>query len=190
MQVLSPEQSLQEAAIALKALASGDTTSLVTRFEVSRDVANQMKNEIAGGADAVAVMSKFLGDAGIGMDALAAKASGAQGKIKDAAIAAEELKLAQADFAQGPGLVILQQQIDVTRGATRLLTGDVDAMGASLANMGAVGQTAFTALTSVVPGAASVLQGLAVQQQTAAATQDQHTAAVQYGTAAMANANP
>lgn len=132
MQVLSPEQSLQEAAIALKALASGDTTSLVTRFEVGRDVANQMKQEIQGGADAVAVMSKFLEGTGIGMDVLAAKTTGAAGALKDLAIAQEQLKLAQADFAQGPGLVILEGQIRVTSGATRVLSGDFDAMGQSL----------------------------------------------------------
>jgi hypothetical protein len=132
MQVLSPEQSLQEAAIALKALASGDTTSLTTRFEVGRDVANQMKAEILGGADAVAVMSKFLGDTGIGMDVLAAKTTGAAGAIKDAAIASEQLKLAQAEFANGPGLAILQAQIEITRGATRALSGDWQAMGSAL----------------------------------------------------------
>lgn len=134
MQVLSPEQSLQEAAIALKALASGDTTSLVTRFEVSRDVANQMKAEIQGGADAVQVMSKFLGDTGIGMDVLAAKTTGAAGALKDLAVAQEQLKLAQAEFAQGPGMVILEGQIRTVTGATRLLSGDFAAMGQSLAN--------------------------------------------------------
>jgi hypothetical protein len=137
MQVLSPEQSLQEAAIALKALASGDTTSLVTRFEVGRDVANQMKAEIQGGADAVAVMSKFLGETGIGMDTLAARATGAAGALKDAAIAAGELKLAQAEFAAGPGMAVLQTQISATRGLTRLLSGDFDAMGQSISNAAA-----------------------------------------------------
>jgi hypothetical protein len=123
MQVLSPEQSLQEAAIALKALASGDTTSLVTRFEVGRDVANQMKTEIQGGADAVAVMSKFLGDTGIGMDTLAAKTTGAMGAMKDLARAEEDLKLAQAELAQGPGVAITQEWTTVTRGLTRVLGG-------------------------------------------------------------------
>jgi hypothetical protein len=136
MQVLSPEQSLQEAAVALKALASGDTTSLVTRFEVGRDLANQMKAEIQGGADAVQVMSQFLGDTGIGMDVLKAKTEGASGALKDLAIAQERLTQAQAAFAQGPGLVFLEGKIAVITGATRVLTGDFDAMGQSLTNAG------------------------------------------------------
>jgi hypothetical protein len=136
MQVLSPEQSLQEAAIALKALASGDTTSLVTRFEVGRDVANQMKQEIQGGADAVQVMSKFLEGTGIGMDVLTAKTQGAAGALKDLAKAQEDLKLAQAEFAQGPGLAILQGQIKVTQDATKALGGDFQALNAIINDSG------------------------------------------------------
>ena len=136
MQVLSPEQSLQEAAIALKALASGDTTSLVTRFEVGRDVANQMKAEIQGGADAVSVMSKFLGDTGIGMDALAARTTGAMGAMKELAQAQEQLKLAQASFAQGPGMAILGVQIAVTRDVTKGLGGDFQALNAIINDSG------------------------------------------------------
>jgi hypothetical protein len=140
LQVLSPEQSLQEAAVAVKALASGDTTSLVTRFEVGRDVAGQMKREIAGGADAVQVLNKFLNNTGIGMDALAAKTTGVAGKLKDVAIANEQLALAQAQFAQGPGLAILEAQIQATTGATRLLTGDFAAMDQSIRNAAQGGQ--------------------------------------------------
>ncbi len=159
LQVLSPEQSLQEAALAVKALASGDTQSLVTRFEVSRDAANQMKQEIAGGADAVAVLNQFLNQSGIGMDALAAKTQGASGAMKDLAKAQEELKLAQAEFAQGPGLALLQGQIDVTRGATRLLSGDFETMGASasqfFSQVGADAATNLGALTQHIADAAT-----------------------------------
>ncbi len=132
LQVLSPEQSLQEAAVAVKALASGDTTSLVTRFEVGRDVAGQMKKEIAGGADAVAVLNKFLNNTGIGMDALAAKTTGASGAMKDVARAQEDLALAQAKFAEGPGMVILETKTRALVGLTRILTGDFQAMGQSI----------------------------------------------------------
>lgn len=124
MQVLSPEQSLQEAAIALKALASGDTTSLVTRFEVGRDVATQMKNEIQGGADAVQVMSKFLGDTGIGMDALKARAEGASGALKDAAVQAEKFQLALAGKAGGPGEEFLALKTNLLKEFTAILSGD------------------------------------------------------------------
>jgi hypothetical protein len=126
MQVLSPEQQLSEAAFALKALSSGDTQSLVTRFEVSRDVANQMKAEIQGGADAVAVMSKFLTQSGIGMDTLAAKTEGAAGKMKDLAIAQERVQLAQAKFAEGPGITFLETKAGFLEGLTATLEGNFD----------------------------------------------------------------
>ncbi len=73
-------------------------------------MANQMKKEIQGGADAVAVMNKFLGDTGIGMDVLATRTTGAMGAMKDLAKAQEDLQLAQAQFAQGPGMLLLQTQ--------------------------------------------------------------------------------
>lgn len=131
MQVLSPEQSLQEAAIALKALASGDTQSIVTRFEVSRDTANQMKQEILGGADAVAVMDKFLNQTGITMDVLKAKTEGAMGAQKDLAKANEQLALAQAKWAEGPGITILQAQTTGLLSLTKQLTGDFQAVDAA-----------------------------------------------------------
>jgi hypothetical protein len=134
MQILSPEQSISEAALALKALASGDTTSLVTRFEVSRDVAAQLKTEIQGGRDAVQVMGTFLDSMGVSMDAVAAKMEGVNGKLLELKQAQEDLKLAQAAWAEGPGLVVLQGQTTVLSGLTRILTGDVNAMGQSWRN--------------------------------------------------------
>jgi hypothetical protein len=131
MQVLSPEQSLQEAAVALKALAGGDTTSLVTRFEVGRDVANQMKAEIAGGADAVAVMNKFLLDTGIGMDALKAKTVGAAGAIKEAAIQQERISKALAGESGGAGLAIIQAKTTLYQGLANALSGNANALYAA-----------------------------------------------------------
>lgn len=181
MQVLSPEQSLEEAAIALKALASGDTTSLVTRFEVGRDVANQMKQEIQGGADAVQVMSKFLGDTGIGMDVLAAKTEGASGKMKDLAIAQENLKLAQADFAQGPGMVVLEGQIRVVTGATRLLSGDFDAMGQSIHNAIVGSSDDIATLNADMDALQGTQSQAGVTAATAAEAQNAYTRAILEG---------
>lgn len=123
LQVLSPEQSLQEAAFALKALAGGDTQSLVTRFEVSRDAATAMKNEIQKGGDAVQVVSKFLDSAGIGMDTLAAKSRGAAGAIKDVAIAQENVRLAQARLVEGPGIAFTQVYADGLNNVADVMEG-------------------------------------------------------------------
>lgn len=130
--VLAPDKPISEAARAIRELQSGDTTSIKELFNIAADDANRMKAEIEGGADAVQVVSNYLTSAGVGMDALALGATGAAGAIRDAAVAAEELKLAQADFANGPGMLLLQAQIEVTRGATRALSADWQALGGSL----------------------------------------------------------
>lgn len=134
LQQLSPEQGLQGAALALRELSSGDTQSLVERFEVSRAAANKMKAEIQGGADAVQVLSVFLEKSGIGMDALKTRTEGAAGKMNELKVAEEDLKLAEAKFAEGPGLAFLEQKTRVLTGLTRILTGDFDALRQSIIN--------------------------------------------------------
>lgn len=184
LQILSPEQSLQEAAVAVKALASGDTTSLVTRFEVGRDVAGQMREQIQGGADAVEVLNKFLNDTGIGMDALAAKTTGATGKMKDLARAQEELKLAQANFAQGPGLAILNEQVTLVRGATRGLSGDFSAISDRFRNTADSG----TLLGGMLRGVAIGFDAMTVSAMSAADREQLHASVMAQNAAASAQA--
>jgi hypothetical protein len=125
LQVLKPEQGLQGAAFALAELEGGQSRSLATRFNIPIAKATEMKNEIQKGGDAVQILGKYLDDAGIGATALETRTKGAAGALNDLAIAQERLKLAQADFAQGPGLVILQGRIRTTQDATKLLQGDI-----------------------------------------------------------------
>jgi hypothetical protein len=178
LQVLSPEQSLQEAALAVKALASGDTQSLVARFEVSRDTATQMKNEIQKGGDAVQVLNKFLNDTGIGMDALASKTTGAAGKMKDLAKAQEDLKLAQADFAQGPGIALLNAQVTLTQGATRGLSGDLSALSQRLRNTA----DGSSLLGGVLRGVAIGFDAMTVSAMSAAEQEQLHASIVAQST--------
>lgn len=122
--VLNPKENIEGAAFALKELQSGDITSIAERFNISRQAANQMKLEILAGGDAVKILDQYLTSVGATSQALTAQLDGPVGKMKDLALAQEELKLAQGEFATGPGLLALEGQINVTRGATRLLTGD------------------------------------------------------------------
>jgi hypothetical protein len=130
--VLNPAENISGAAFSIKELASGDITSIAERFNVSKAAANKMKAEILAGGDAVKILDQYLQSVGVTSEALGAKLNGPVGKMKDLAIAQEQLKLAQADWAMGPGLVALAVQIDATRGATRLLGGDWATMGQSL----------------------------------------------------------
>lgn len=173
LQVLAPEKPISEAARAVRELASGDTTSIKELFNISARDANRMKTEIQGGADAVQVLSRFLDTAGIGMDALAIKTRGASGKMRELAQAQEELKLAQAEFAQGPGLALLQGQIQTTRGATRLLSGDFDTIRQSMVQAGNDGSVVFSAFNTVLGGS---LESIRQVQNAATAAQQQQTA--------------
>jgi hypothetical protein len=137
LRVLNPEQDFAGAARALGELKAGQVTSIVDRFNVGRASANAMKKEIEGGGDAVLVLSKYLDSAGIGIDALKAGATGASGAMRELAQAQEGLKIAQAEFAQGPGMLILAAQIAVTRDATRLLQGDIRGLNDVLKDTGA-----------------------------------------------------
>lgn len=103
LQVLSPEQSLGEAALALRELTSGNTRSLVGRFEVTTDEANAMKREIMGGADAVQVLGTYLDSIGITNGALEASLTGAAGQQRDYNRAIEDLGIKVNDVVTSAG---------------------------------------------------------------------------------------
>lgn len=136
LRVLNPEQDFAGAARALAELKAGQINSIVDRFNIARSSANAMKQEIAAGGDAVLILSKYLDSAGVGMDSLKAGASGASGALRELARAEEELKIAQGEFAQGPGLLILQARINVTRDAVKLFQGDVRGLNDVLRDSG------------------------------------------------------
>lgn len=127
---------ISEASRALRELQAGDVTSIKELFNVPAKDALAMRNEIVAGGDAVKVLTGYLDRAGVGMQALELRSQGVAGRLNELKIAQEDLTLAQAEFAQGPGLTILEGKIAVIRGATRLLSGDLDAMGQSLNNAG------------------------------------------------------
>jgi hypothetical protein len=136
LRVLNPEQDFAGAARALAELKAGQINSIVDRFNIARSSANAMKQEIQQGGDAVLILSKYLDSAGVGMDALKTGATGASGALRELARAEEELKIAQGEFAQGPGLAILQARINVTRDAVKLFQGDVNGLNNVLRDSG------------------------------------------------------
>lgn len=156
-----PAEGIQGAAFALAELQSGDIQSLVERFGVSRDRATEMRDAIRGGADAVTVLTQYLNDAGVSMQVLEAQTQGAQAALKDYRKAQEDLKIAQAEFAQGPGIALLNEQVTITRGLTRLLKGDFDEMTQSV-QASAAGTAAFFQ---------ALAEGKSVAEANAAATQ-------------------
>lgn len=171
LKVLAPEKTFQDASRALSELQAGQVVSIEHLFNVPRRDANLMKKEIEGGADAVEVLNHFLDRTGVSMDAVKAGTTGAMGAIKDLAKAQEDLALAQAEFAQGPGLAILGERITATRGVTRLLSGDFSAMAQSITQAGNQGSVAFQALDTALAGSLSSIAGVQNAANAAAAAQ-------------------
>jgi hypothetical protein len=137
--VLNPQESIEGAAFAVRELAGGDIASIAERFNISRAAANAMKQEILAGGDAVVILDKYLTSVNVTTEALTASFDGPIGKMKDLAIAQEELALAQGEFATGPGLALLEAQLNLTRGTTRLFMADWQAMADGIAqNQGVI----------------------------------------------------
>lgn len=158
LQVASPEQGLQGAALAVKELQGGDIQSLVERFEISRAAANKMKGEIQGGADAVQVLAKYLNDSGITMETLANRTVGATGKMNELKVETESFLRALGGQTGGPGLQLLEARINLTRGATRLLSGDFDQFGRSVTENIAQGQTGLLSFLNILQPFAQQVQ--------------------------------
>lgn len=182
LSVLNPAEGIEGAAFAVRELAAGDILSLADRFNVSKDAAYAMRDAIAAGADPIAVVNEYLVSAGVNMDALVVKTQGAVGAQKDLAIAQEQMAIAQAEWAAGPGLAILELQTKATIGLTRVMSGPgglkeafaglVQEWGlnagqaAALFGVYAAGEGQAAALSSGITAV-----GVAAQQQAAATAQ-------------------
>lgn len=142
LQSRDPSKPISEASRALRELASGDVKTIKDVFNIGAADALRMKNEIAGGADAVQVLTRFLDGAGNGMDVLERRARGVQGALNDAAIANEKLVLAQANLANSAGaLAFIQGKTQFTQGLANLL--NFDTAGFAEANRALAANIAF-----------------------------------------------
>jgi hypothetical protein len=137
LQATTPDKPISEAARAVRELATGDVTSIKELFNVSAGSAAKMKAEIAAGGDAVQVVARYLKDSGASMELLENRTKGATGAFNDLAVAQSKLKIAQAEFAEGPGLVLLAQATKLVSDATKLLQGDVRGLNDALKDTGA-----------------------------------------------------
>lgn len=124
LQIRQPGKTFADAARALGELQAGQVVSIEHMFNVPANDANRMKKEIEDGGDAVQVLSQYLTDSGIGMDALKAKTEGATGAMKDLSRARENFEKAQADFAKGPGVAFTDFATDRLDEITAILSGD------------------------------------------------------------------
>ncbi len=105
---LNREEDFGGAARAISELQAGQVTSIVQRFNLSRNAANALKKEIAGGKDAFLALDAVLTKMGVTADILAQRTQGAAGAQRTFAQATEDLNLALGRLAEGPGKKILE----------------------------------------------------------------------------------
>lgn len=165
LQAKKPEKSIADAARALDELKSGQIISIVDQFNISRDAANKLKDEIAHGGDAVKILSDYLTGAGFGMQALDIRTQGATGKINELTVETEKFQLALGGQSGGPGLALLNARIDLTRGGTRLLSGDFTTFGKSITDSVAAGNSGLLSFFNVLQPFAQLVQRLPGYQQ-------------------------
>lgn len=123
---LNPEEGFKGAVFSTKELASGDITSIVERFNLSRAAARQMKEEIAAGADVVDVLDRQLTKMGVTSEILSQRTQGVAGAERNLKQAHEELSLAIGNLVSGPGTAFLNWLAEVERRAATALNGRTD----------------------------------------------------------------
>jgi hypothetical protein len=200
LSVLKPEQGIQGAAFALAELQGGQSKSLNTRFDVPIAKANELRDAIRNGGDAVSIVDTYLTSVGVGMDALSVRTQGAAGKMNELAVETEKFKLALGGAAGGPGLAILEARINLTKDATKLLSGDLtqvnSLLGDSFGKVNPLIGVMTSYNTAVLNAGRNALVWAGVIKDTTAASQDAtqgtgaYDAAVQAATASIrANTN-
>ena len=96
---LNPAEGIEGATFAMKELIALDTTSLAERFNISRQAANALKNEIKNGKDPILVMDKALNDMGATSQLLQNRLLGSKGEMTQLKAASEELQIALGGLA-------------------------------------------------------------------------------------------
>ena len=166
LQAKKPEKSIADAARALDELKAGQIISIVDQFNVSRDAANKMKNEIAAGGDAIKILSDYLTGAGFGMESLALRTQGVTGALNDAKVAQEQLTIAQGKVAESAGGIFFVEGLARQyRGLANLLNGD------ALAGLQATGQEISISAQGALAYATAIASGKSAVEAQAAANQ-------------------
>lgn len=114
LNVLSPEQGLQGAGIALREALSGDTTSLVERFELPRNELAKLRDTSLTTADRLKLLDGVLTSYGVSSQVVA-------GSVSDETKAVNDAKAAWDDFSITLGQAVAPAVGDTARGLERLL---------------------------------------------------------------------
>jgi hypothetical protein len=134
--VLRPDDPVNALSGAIEGIRKGRFQEIAGEMGLSKIEAKQLGDEVAHGKDAFIALNDALDRHGITLAVARDRMNGYAGEERRAQQAAEDLQKAQAQFAAGPGLTILQGQIAVTRDATKLLQGDLSQLNTILRDSG------------------------------------------------------
>lgn len=146
---LNPNEGFSGATFSTKELASGDITSIVERFNIARNAANKMKQEIASGKDVFQVLDAQLNSMGVGIDVLSNRMDGTAGAVRGANIAMESLKVT-AGQAIAPTVELAANGLERIIRAASGSQQAVDEMRASLTGQSVAQVQAADALATYI----------------------------------------
>lgn len=204
LNVLSPEQGLQGARIALAEAFSGNITSLNRRFEIPRAALEDLKDESLSASERLAALDKYLSGVGITSEAVAGKVDQSALAFRRLGAEAEEARNraggALADFlaptadAVATGLDRITRGVDGLREALNAIDAeeagrvagaqaynDAIAQGATAEEARAAGQARATQVTQ---------EYFTWTVNATSATRDHGGAVLQYADAQSAAMNP
>lgn len=135
--VLHPEDAVNQLKTAVEGLQSGGRiTGIAKDLGLTTDEQERLKTAVANGKDVFVALNEVLDRHGVTLQTAAERMDGYAGAEKRAALASEDLKQAQASFAQGPGIVLIEEQTRLVTGLSRVLGGS----GGLAAAFQAIGQ--------------------------------------------------
>lgn len=121
LQSLNVKETFEGAAFAAKELASGDYVSLVERFNLGREAAQRLRDEVAAGADVFQVLDAELTKMGATVEGLNVRTQGSAGALNAMGKATEDLQLALGRMVDGPGAATLTFLAQMTQGTTAFI---------------------------------------------------------------------
>lgn len=185
MSVLDPANPVNALTHAIEGIKKGRFTELAGEMGLTKPAAAQLAKSVADGKDAFVALNDALDKQGISLDVARTRMEGLTGATNRQKQAAEDLALAQGKFAAGPGLALMEEQIKVTDGLTRTLSGDFDAMKGSIQTSIGSGIDSMSQWNPVANALSGVIGNLTGVTQAHAQATQQAAASVQYITDAM-----
>ncbi len=129
-------ESMSGAVYALRELQSGDITSIRERFNIGREAAHKMKDEIIAGGDAVVVLDRELARMGISTAVLENRMKGPNGQLVKMEMAGERTSIVLGKIANTVFDPLIDD-LDLAAKGFEILTSEVGGFFAALDGTGA-----------------------------------------------------